>query len=193
MLSPARGPIMNDFWQTDKCEACGKIPTRLCVSTEEPGLAFCEKCYWEHVRAAHGGRELVGSSVIRRGGNMNVLGSIRKDGGACTKPSEPRSTQEPMGQTPTPLQGMSAKQEAEILVDSLSSTDHIVVTREQYEYLVSAIVIGFTNREAVARNKAIEDAVEVCAVELDADDLAYRLRQLKLPEAQPVESTVGKP
>ena len=85
------------------------------------------------------------------------------------------------------LQGMSAKQEAEILVDSLSSTDHIVVTREQYEYLVSAIAIGFTNREAAARNEAIEDAVEVCAAELDAEDLAYRLRELKLPETQPVE------
>ena len=55
---------MKDFWQLDECEACGKMPTRLCVSMEEPGLAFCEECYWEHVRGAHRGRELVGSSVI---------------------------------------------------------------------------------------------------------------------------------
>ena len=105
---------------------------------------------------------------------MNVLGSIRKDGGACAKPSEPRSTQAPIGQTPMPLlQGMSAEQEAEILVDSLSSTDHIVVTREQYEYLVSAIAIGFTNREATAR----ADERKIVQHEYSATDLTVAIQE----------------
>ena len=32
---------------------------------------------------------------------MNILGPIRKDGGACAEPGEPRPTQQPMGQTPS--------------------------------------------------------------------------------------------
>ena len=58
--------LVEVFAQTKECEACGKLPTWICASLDQPAEAYCDECYEAHVREAHRGRALAGAARIKR-------------------------------------------------------------------------------------------------------------------------------
>lgn len=104
---------------------------------------------------------------------MNILGQIRKDGGACAKPSEPRSTQEPMGQTPMSPQGMSAEVRAKKIVDMLRQEPQPRLDRVDGAWLGVQIIEAIKLNEAAAR----ADERKIVQHEYSATDLTIAIQE----------------
>ena len=49
-----------------RCEVCDGPATRCCAGLDQPMEHYCETHYWEHVQEAHKGKELPGSSHMKK-------------------------------------------------------------------------------------------------------------------------------